>query len=132
MRYMLDTNICIFIIRKKSQKVLDRLIKHEPEDICISAVTYAELMHGVEKSAAVEKNRAILTQLLSNIEIMDFDDKAAQEYGMIRAKLEPQGNPIGPLDTMIAGHARSLGYILVTNNTKEFNRVDNLLVEDWA
>lgn len=132
MRYMLDTNICIFIIRKKSQKVLDRLIKHEPEDICISAVTYAELMHGVEKSAAVEKNRAILTQLLSNIEIMDFDDKAAQEYGMIRAKLELQGNPIGPLDTMIAGHARSLGYILVTNNTKEFNRVDNLLVEDWA
>ena len=132
MRYMLDTNICIFIIRKKSQKVIDRLIKHEPEDICISAVTYAELMHGVEKSAAVEKNRAILTQLLSNIEIMDFDDKAAQEYGMIRAKLEPQGNPIGPLDTMIAGHARSLGYILVTNNTKEFNRVDNLLVEDWA
>ncbi len=132
MRYMLDTNICIFIIRKKSQKVIDRLIKHEPEDICISAVTYAELMHGVEKSAAVEKNRAILTQLLSNIEIMDFDDKAAQEYGMIRAKLELQGNPIGPLDTMIAGHARSLGYILVTNNTKEFNRVDNLLVEDWA
>ena len=132
MRYMLDTNICIFIIRKKSQKVLDRLLKHEPEDICISAITYAELMHGVEKSSAIEKNRAILTQLLSNIEILDFDDKAAQEYGMIRAKLELQGNPIGPLDTMIAGHARSLGYTLVTNNTREFNRVENLMVEDWV
>ena len=132
MRYMLDTNICIFIIRKKSQKVLDRLMKHEPEDICISTITYAELMHGVEKSGAVERNRAVLTQLLSNIEIMNFDDKAAQEYGMIRAKLELQGNPIGPLDTMIAGHARSLGYTLVTNNTKEFHRVENLIVEDWA
>lgn len=132
MRYMLDTNICIFIIRQKSKKVLDRLMEHDPDDICISAITYAELIHGVEKSQAVERNRAVLTQLLSSIEIMYFDDKAAEEYGMIRADLERKGYPIGPLDTMIAGHARSLGYTLVTNNTREFNRVENLSVEDWA
>ncbi|MBO7677767.1 MAG: type II toxin-antitoxin system VapC family toxin [Erysipelotrichaceae bacterium] len=132
MRYMLDTNICIFLIRKKSNRALKKLLQHEPEEICISAVTYAELVHGVEKSKAIERNRVLLTQLLSNIEIMNFDDKAAEEYGNIRTNLEEKGFPIGPLDTMIAGHARSLGYILVTNNTKEFNRVENLVVEDWA
>ena len=132
MRYMLDTNICIFIIRHKSEKVIEKLIEHEPEEICISAITYAELMHGVEKSKAVEKNRAVLTLLLSNIEILDFDDKAAEEYGMIRADLEEKGYPIGPLDTMIAGHTRSLGYTLVTNNTREFYRVEDLSVEDWS
>ena len=132
MRYMLDTNICIYLIRKKSNRALKKLLQHEPEEICISAVTYAELVHGVEKSKAIERNRVLLTQLLSNIEIMNFDDKAAEEYGNIRTNLEEKGFPIGPLDTMIAGHARSLGYILVTNNTKEFNRVENLVVEDWA
>ena len=132
MRYMLDTNICIFIIKHKPEKVLAELLKHEPEEICISSVTYAELMHGVEKSKAVERNRAVLTQLLSNIEILDFDTKAAEEYGCIRATLEKKGTPIGPLDMMIAGHARSLDYILVTNNTKEFNRIENLKLEDWA
>lgn len=132
MRYMLDTNICIFIIKHKPEKVFTELLKHEPEEICISSVTYAELMHGVEKSKAIEKNRAVLTQLLSNIEILDFDAKAAEEYGDIRATLEKKGTPIGPLDMMIAGHARSLDYILVTNNTKEFNRIENLKLEDWV
>ena len=132
MRYMLDTNLCIFLIRKKSNRALKKLLQHEPEEICISAVTYAELVHGVEKSKTIERNRVLLAQLLSNIEIMNFDDKAAEEYGNIRTNLEEKGFPIGPLDTMIAGHARSLGYILVTNNTKEFNRVENLVVEDWA
>lgn len=132
MRYMLDTNICIFIIKHKPEKVFNKLMEHEPEEICISAVTYAELMHGVEKSKSVEKNRAVLTQLLSNIEVLPFDDNAAEEYGMIRADLEKKGTPIGPLDTMIAGHARSLDYTLVTNNTREFKRVENLVVEDWA
>ena len=132
MRYMLDTNICIFLIRKKSNRALKKLLQHEPEEICISAVTYAELVHGVEKSKAIERNRVLLIQLLSNIEIMNFDDKAAEEYGNIRTNLEEKGFPIGPLDTMIAGHARSLGYILVTNNTKEFDRIENLVVEDWA
>lgn len=132
MRYMLDTNLCIFLIRKKSNRALKKLLQHEPEEICISVVTYAELVHGVEKSKTIERNRVLLTQLLSNIEIMNFDDKAAEEYGNIRTNLEEKGFPIDPLDTMIAGHARSLGYILVTNNTKEFNRVENLVVEDWS
>ena len=132
MRYMLDTNICIFLIRKKSDRVLQKLMEHDPEEICISSVTYAELVHGVEKSKAIEKNRALLTQLLSNIEVLDFGTKAADEYGNIRADLEIKGYPIGPLDTMIAAHAKSLGYILVTNNTREFNRVEGITVEDWA
>ena len=132
MRYMLDTNICIFLIRKKSDRVLQKLMEHDPEEICISSVTYAELVHGVEKSKAIEKNRALLTQLLSNIEVLDFGTKAAEEYGNIRADLEIKGYPIGPLDTMIAAHAKSLGYILVTNNTREFNRVEGITVEDWA
>ena len=132
MRYMLDTNICIFLIRKKSDRVLQKLMEHDPEEICISSVTYAELVHGVEKSKAIEKNRALLTQLLSNIEVLDFGTKVADEYGNIRADLEIKGYPIDPLDTMIAAHAKSLGYILVTNNTREFNRVEGITVEDWA
>ncbi|MBR0419479.1 MAG: type II toxin-antitoxin system VapC family toxin [Erysipelotrichaceae bacterium] len=132
MRYMLDTNICIFLIRKKSDRVLQKLMEHDPEEICISSITYAELVHGVEKSKAIEKNRVLLTQLLSNIEVLDFGTKAADEYGNIRADLEIKGYPIGPLDTMIAAHAKSLGYILVTNNTREFNRVEGITVEDWA
>ena len=92
----------------------------------------AELMHGVEKSKAVEKNRLALTLLLANIEILDFDSLAAESYGKIRADLEKAGTPIGPLDMMIAGHAQSLGYTVVTNNTKEFDRVKSLKVENWA
>ena len=96
------------------------------------SVTYAELVHGVEKSQAVEKNRLALAILLANIEIMNFDTLAAEEYGKIRADLEKAGTPIGPMDMMIAGHAKSLGYTIVTNNTKGFMRVSGLLIENWA
>ena len=132
MRYMLDTNICIYAIKHRPPQVLERLKEHEPSEICISAITYAELVHGVEKSAAVEKNRLALTLLLSNIEIIDFDSDAADEYGNIRAALEKAGTPIGPLDMMIAGHARSLSYTVVTNNVREFERVSGLRIENWA
>ena len=132
MRYMLDTNICIYAIKHKPKQVFFRLQEHEPAEICISSVTYAELVHGVEKSQAVEKNRLALALLLSNIEILNFDSSAAESYGKIRADLEKQGTPIGPLDMMIAGHARSLGYTVVTNNTKEFQRVDRLKLENWT
>lgn len=132
MRYMLDTNICIYLIKNKPEQVFSRLQEHEPSEICISSVTYAELVHGVEKSKAVEKNRLALTLLLANIEILDFDAAAAESYGKIRADLEKQGTPIGPLDTMIAGHAESLSYTVVTNNMKEFGRVQNLKLENWA
>ena len=132
MRYMLDTNICIYAIKHKPEQVFIRLQEHDPVDICISSVTYAELVHGVEKSKAVEKNRVALALLLANIEIMNFDPLAAECYGKIRADLEKAGTPIGPLDMMIAGHAKALGYTVVTNNTKEFERVKRLKLENWA
>lgn len=130
MRYMLDTNICIYAIKNKPEQVFIRLREHNPQELCISSVTYAELVHGVEKSKAIEKNRVAL--LLANIDIVSFDSLAAQSYGKIRADLEKAGTPIGPLDMMIAGHAKSLNYIVVTNNTKEFERVKGLKLENWV
>ena len=132
MRYMLDTNICIYAIKNKPEQVLRRLKTHSPSEICISSVTYAELMHGVEKSKAVARNRVALALFLANIEILDFDAAAAEEYGRIRAALERQETPIGPLDMMIAGHARSLSCVVVTNNVREFERVEALPLENWA
>ena len=132
MRYMLDTNICIYAIRQKPEKVFQKLQEVDPEDVCVSSVTYAELVHGVEKSAAVEKNRLALSVLLASIEILSFDVDAADCYGKIRADLEKKGTPIGSLDMMIAGHAMSMGYTVVTNNVKEFSRVPDLKIENWA
>ena len=132
MIYMLDTNICIYAIKNKPPKVFAELQKHDPSEICISSVTYAELVYGVEKSAAVDKNRLALAMLLADISILGFDAEAADEYGAIRAHLERNGSPIGPLDMMIAGHARSRGCTLVTNNVREFERVPDLLIENWA
>ena len=129
---MLDTNICIYVIKHKPEKVFQKLQTIHPEDVCISSVTYAELVHGVEKSIAVEKNRLALSMLLANMEILDFDVDAADCYGKIRAGLEKNGTPIGPLDMMIAGHAQSLGYTVVTNNVNEFSRVSALQIENWV
>ncbi len=132
MKYMLDTNICIYAIKHKPDIVIKKFLSHDPEEICISAITYAELMHGVEKSMAVERNRIAMSLFLSPITILQFDERAAEEYGRIKAELEKKGTPIGPMDTLIAGHARSSGLILVTNNTGEFSRVTGLAVEDWT
>ena len=132
MRYMLDTNICIHAIKHKPETVYKRLQGIDPADVCISSITYAELAHGVEKSAFADRNRLALTLLLSNIEIEDFGQEAAEQYGRIRADLERRGMPIGPLDTMIAGHALALGCTIVTNNVRAFSRVTGLDVENWA
>lgn len=132
MKYMLDTNICIFIIKHQSENVIRKFMEHDPGDICISAITYAELAHGVEKSQAKEKNRIALTLFLSEIQIVPFDDLAAQVYGVVRAELQKKGTPIGPLDTLIAAHAKTLNLTLVTYNTKEFARVDGLALDDWV
>lgn len=132
MKYMLDTNICIYAIKHKPEVVIQRFLRHDPEEMCISAVTYAELMHGVEKSRAVEKNRIAISLFLSPITVLEFHAPAAEEYGKIRAELERKGTPVGPMDLLIAGHARSEGLILVTNNTREFERVEDLRVEDWV
>lgn len=132
MKYMLDTNICIYTIKHKPPEVIKAFLCHEPDDMCISSITYGELMHGVEKSQAVERNRAAITLFLSAISILPFDSDAAEKYGEVRADLERKGTPIGPMDMLIAGHARSRGLILVTNNTREFFRVNELEVEDWT
>lgn len=132
MRYMLDTNICIYAIKNDPAAVFQHLSEHDPSEICISSVTYSELSYGVEKSKAKARNRLALSVLLSNIEILDFDAHAAEEYGKIRADLESKGTPIGPMDNMIAGHAKSLGYVLVTNNVREFKRIKNLKIENWT
>lgn len=132
MRYMLDTNICIFLIKHRPESVIRRFLELEPRDICISSITYAELVYGVEKSRAKEKNQVALILLLSEIEILPYDDVAAQTYGVIRADLQRKGTPIGPLNMLIASHAKSRGLTLVTNNTGEFERVEGLKVEDWV
>lgn len=132
MKYMLDTNICIYAIKHKPDTVIRKFLSHDPEELCISAITYAELMHGVEKSMTVERNRIAMSLFLSPITILQFDERAAEEYGRIKAELEKKGTPIGSMDTLIAGHAKSRGLIIVTNNTREFNRVVGLSVEDWT
>lgn len=132
MKYMLDTNICIYAIKHKTETVIKNFLSHEPEEMCISAITYAELMYGVEKSMAIEKNGIALSLFLSPLTILEFQASAAEEYGKVRAELETKGMPIGPMDLLIAGHARSEGLILVTNNTREFCRVEGLVVEDWT
>lgn len=132
MKYMLDTNICIYAIKHKPPEVIKNFLKHDPDHICVSSINYGELMHGVEKSQAVERNRVAITLFLSSISILPFDNYAAEEYGKVRAELERKGTPIGPMDMLIAGHARSERLILVTNNTREFVRIENLEIEDWT
>ncbi len=131
MTYMLDTNICIYAIKRKPAQVLQRLQCHWQEGLCISAITLAELEHGVEKSVHMEKNAAALVQFLSILDVLPFDDLAAIEYGKICAYLQRSGTPIGTMDMLIAGHARAEGLTLVTNNVREFARVPDLRVENW-
>ena len=132
MRYMLDTDICVYIIKQRSESVLRNLRENMDEGIAISAITLAELECGVQKSANPGKNTLALNQVLSILSVLPFDDMAAYEYGKVRADLERKGTPIGPLDTQIASHAKALGMIIVTNNVREFSRVEGLAIENWA
>lgn len=129
---MLDTNICIYIIKKKPISVINRLQTFSVSEIAISSITLFELEYGVYKSTQPDKNKLALMEFLSPIEIMPFDDNAAKEYGEIRAVLEKTGTPIGPLDNLIAAHAKALNCILVTNNESEFKRIKNLKIENWV
>lgn len=131
MKYMLDTNICIYIIKKKPPQVLEKFLALNPNEICISSITLAELEFGACKSNNPPKNRMALIIFLANIKIVPFEERAAKEYGDIRATLEKRGTPIGANDLLIASHARSLHLTLVTNNLKEFERIDNLKLENW-
>lgn len=132
MKYMLDTNICIYAIKKQPEQVLAKIKEKRELGLCISAITLSELEYGAAKSANPEKNRTAIMRLLFVLDVLPFGDKAAMEYGMIRAHLERKGTPIGPLDMLIASHAKSEGQILVTNNVKEFVRVPGLKVENWV
>lgn len=132
MRYMLDTNICICLIKNRPESVIGELRKHKPEEICISSVTYAELSYGVEKSKFPGRNRIALVILLSNIEILPFGSRAGDCCGRVRSELERNGTPIGALDMMIAGHAISENCTLVTNNLREFEKVQGLNAENWV
>jgi tRNA(fMet)-specific endonuclease VapC len=129
---LLDTNICIYLIRRGSPEAARRFERFEIGEVGVSVVTISELRYGVEKSSRVEQNREALNKFLLPLEAMDFDLDATASYGRIRADLEKRGTPIGPLDTLIAAHAASLGATLVTNNTREFERVPNLRIEDWT
>lgn len=132
MRYLLDTNICIYLIKKKPLKVLERLRSLNISDVAVSSVTMAELEYGVAKSSRPDQNRDALTEFTAPLEIVQFDAVAAYHYGQIRTYLELRGTPIGSMDMLIAAHAISLSYILVTNNEREFERVPGLLIENWA
>lgn len=132
MRFLLDTNICIYCIKQKPRPVLDRFRKLPVSAVGVSAITVAELEFGVANSSDPARNRAALLAFLAPLDIAAFDDRAAEEYGRVRAHLQSRGTPIGPLDTLIAGHALSLGVTLVTNNEREFSRVPGLNVENWA
>jgi len=130
--YMLDTDICIYIIKRKPGSVLKRLERLQPGQLVMSVITFAELMNGAKKSQQVEGNIAKLNELAELLEIRPFDQKAAVVYGDVRSTLEKKGNIIGSNDLLIAAHALSLNLILVTNNENEFKRVDGLRVENWA
>jgi len=130
MRAMLDTNTCIFVINNNAA-ARARFIAEYPAGLAISAITEAELWYGVENSAFPEKNAETLRSFLATVEILAFDTLAAAEYGRVRVKLKRAGTPIGDRDTLIAAHAKALGLTLVTNNTREFQCVEGLPIEDW-
>jgi len=131
MKCMLDTKMCIYIIKKKPPDVLKRFQKAQISSIGISSITLSELFYGVVKSSKPERNYLALAQFAVPLEILSYDHKASQHYGDIRYHLEKQGTPIGAMDMLIAAHALSVGCILVTNNEKEFHRVPHLRIENW-
>jgi tRNA(fMet)-specific endonuclease VapC len=132
MRYLLDTNTCIEVIRKKSPTILQKITHHTIMNVAISTITIAELQYGVQKSGKVAQNQAALDQFLLPFVFLDFDYDATQAYGVIRTFLEGQGTPIGSLDMLLAAQALAHSLIFVTNNTKEFQRIPNLKIEDWT
>ena len=132
MKYMLDTNICIYIIKKKPDQVIRHLQKFNLSEVCVSSITLSELEYGVEKSEQRDRNKIALANFIAPIEVITYDDLAAAQYGIIRSSLEKNGMPIGALDMLIAAHALSQGLILVTNNEREFKRVPGLKIENWA
>ena len=132
MKLMLDTNICIYLIKEHPASVLGRFALHPVGDIGVSVITLAELEYGVAKSGRPARNREALEQFVSPLEVAPFDRRATAAYGKVRTTLEKKGQPIGSMDLLIAAHAISLEVRLITHNVKEFGKVPGLRVEDWA
>lgn len=132
MKYMLDTNIVIYAKNRRPPGVIERMLQQKPDDLCISAVTLAELEFGASKSSNPARNRMALTLFLTGMRVLPFDAPAAREYGDIRHDLSSRGAVIGGNDMLIAAQARSLGLTLVTNNTREFERIEGLKLENWV
>lgn len=132
MTYMLDTNICIYVMKNRPERVLERFRKELDRGICISSITLAELEYGMKHSSNPVKNEQSLLKFLLPLSILPFGQAAASAFGEIRAYLQRKGTPIGPLDMLIAAHARAENMILVTNNVREFERVPGLELENWA
>jgi tRNA(fMet)-specific endonuclease VapC len=130
LQYMLDTNICIYVMKQRPEKLRERFDRFA-EQLCISSITLGELYHGVDKSARRAENLHGLETFASRLEVLAFSPKAAAHYGQMRAELERAGRPIGPYDLLIAAHARAEGLTIVTNNTREFRRAPGLRVENW-
>lgn len=131
LKFMLDTNIVIDVIKRRPLEILD-IFNRYANQICISSITLAELLHGVEKSSIPDKNMATVSEFISHLDILDYDSNAAMHYGDIRADLEKKGTCIGVNNLHIAAHGRSRGLVVVTNNTKEFNRIEGLRIIDWS
>lgn len=131
MKYMLDTNICIYLIKHKPESVIEKFSIIDVNDVCISSITLSELYVGVEKSAYIEKNREALHKFLLNLETLDYGHEEAAQYGKIRASLEKKGIVIRAYDMMIAAHAMVQKLTLVTNNEKEFKRISGLKIVNW-
>ncbi len=131
MRYLLDTNTCIYIIKRSPAHVYARFKRLHIGDVGVSAITHCELQFGVANSTKPEKNQLALTEFLGPLEVLDFPSAAAAHYGIIRARLQRSGTPIGNYDLLLAAHALQQGLVLVTNNTKGFKRVSGLMLENW-
>jgi tRNA(fMet)-specific endonuclease VapC len=131
LKYLLDTNIVIYVIKQRPLQVMEIFNRHHGQ-MAISSITLAELVHGTEKSNDVSRNTAVVEDFVSRLAVLPYDDKAAWQYGNIRAKLEKSGQTIGVNDLHIAAHARSNGLTLITNNMREFERVPGLLLENWV
>lgn len=131
LKYLLDTNIVIYVLKRRPIKVLDVFNKNASR-MAISSITLSELMYGVEKSSQIDKNLEAVEDFISHLDVLSYDAKASQHYGQIKAKLEKKGQIIGENDIHIAAHAISQGLTLVTNNLKEFKRVPNLALENWV
>jgi len=131
-RYMLDTDTCSYIMKRSNDALLEQLRKTHVSDVCISVITKSELLYGVEVSPRRQQDEAALQDFLRYVEVLDFPDEAAVHYAKIRAHLKAAGTMIGANNLLIAAHARCLGLMLVTNNTREFRRVPKLAIENWT